>query len=782
MTKSSGNAPSSSRTTRLLGLLLLAAAFAPVQAGAAASRPDSYAEFDTSVASSDGSALKTIIEAGATSYIFVRRGAYVLDNPVVIDRGTSLFVHGADRMHTVLIAKNPALPLFVVQRAPLVNFAGLSFIPTRDSPHSLNARAISTENTEPLAFEMLDCAVGHAMLTFAGPGRYQIQTPSLSPGGRVRASIWVDHPDADVLVFAGDASNGLERLRTLGDFAFVWQRRGRIRVHSTTFEASLGQGDVRIESESWLGPHVIANVRSEGVSGALVGTGARSRFLYVPPTTERVDVLLKANGGAWATRPLASANARLNCAMISYGAAGTVWLLGNRAEGWCGHHIAEGSAPDATIVSVGNLISSPEPFAISAKRIITAGDLFNHSVWTLGDQTYPVVRWIPDGSPAPKLSSYSDVPPVPDDELPSALLRPRLDSAMPGMIDVTSAPYGALGDGTTDDTQSIQKALDAHCDGATPKAIFFPEGTYRITRTLYLNHHSGGSCRRRPTTGGWIAGAGSASTILAMDPDMKMGTFATDGLAYATVQGITFKTWAWRTGDPEVPNVDLEFYPGSLATQQNNFYDVVFDGGFGGLAIGVKHPTGAQCSSIVLFDGEIRNTHIGLISGHYNALANGVVASRLIDNDYALGSWTDLSNQGTPPEMPPGGTFFAYNSVSRGSRVQDFRFAGSANGSMWYFYDYDSDAPRFFVSRPTSAPWPIMFDSARLAPRPGAEYLFDVASSMGPIFLNSRVTRSAIRIGQTSMGQSYAIQIQSEIGDWSDAVAPNQHGQTDSMD
>jgi hypothetical protein len=101
---------------------------------------------------------------------------------------------------------------------------------------------------------------------------------------------------------------------------------------------------------------------------------------------------------------------------------------------------------------------------------------------------------------------------------------------------------------------------------------------------------------------------------------------------------------------------------------------------------------------------------------------------------------------------------------------------------MWYFYKYASGAPRFFASKPTSAPWPLMFDSARLEPRPGAQYLFDVASSMGPIFLNSRVTRSAIRIGQTNMGQSYAIKIRSAIGDWSTAVATTKHGQTDSMD
>ena len=393
-----------------------------------------------------------------------------------------------------------------------------------------------------------------------------------------------------------------------------------------------------------------------------------------------------------------------------------------------------------------------------------------------------MVRWIPDGSPARKLSSYADVPPVPQDVLPAALMRPRVTSALPDMINVKDKPYRAAGDGTTDDTRAIQKALDDRCNRKTPKAIFFPEGNYRITNTLYLNHHAGGSCRAAFPYGGWIAGAGSASTVIRMDPGLKKGVFATDGLAAATIQGLTFKTWSYRAGDPAEMNFDIEFYPGYLASQLNTLFDVVFDGGFGGLAIGVKYPTGAQCSSIVVFGGEIKNTHIGMISGHYNALANGVVASRLLDNDYALGSWTDLSNQGTHPPMPPGGTFFAYDSVSRGTRLQDFLFAGSAGGSVWYFHDYTSDAPRFFASKPTSAPWPIMFDRARLEPRPGAEYLFDVASSQGPFFLHSHVTRSAIRIGQTSMGQSYAIKLHSRIADWSAAVAPSQHGQTDSLD
>src|SRR5271169_1770386 len=89
-------------------------------AAVAYNRPASYGEFDTSVAPGDAAALKTAIQSGPNPYIYVQRGIYILDNPVVINRSTSLYLHGADRMNTILAAKNPSLPLFVVQNAPLV--------------------------------------------------------------------------------------------------------------------------------------------------------------------------------------------------------------------------------------------------------------------------------------------------------------------------------------------------------------------------------------------------------------------------------------------------------------------------------------------------------------------------------------------------------------------------------------------------------------------------------------------------------------------------------------
>jgi hypothetical protein len=51
-----------------------------------------------------------------------------------------------------------------------------------------------------------------------------------------------------------------------------------------------------------------------------------------------------------------------------------------------------------------------------------------------------------------------------------------------GVVDVTRAPYGAKGDGLTDDTQAIQRALDDH--PSSDKIIYLPNGSYIISDTL----------------------------------------------------------------------------------------------------------------------------------------------------------------------------------------------------------------------------------------------------------------------------------------------------------
>ncbi len=47
------------------------------------------------------------------------------------------------------------------------------------------------------------------------------------------------------------------------------------------------------------------------------------------------------------------------------------------------------------------------------------------------------------------------------------------------VTDITQPPYGAKGDGTTDDTAAIQKALDARVN-----LLYFPDGTYLVSKSL----------------------------------------------------------------------------------------------------------------------------------------------------------------------------------------------------------------------------------------------------------------------------------------------------------
>lgn len=54
-----------------------------------------------------------------------------------------------------------------------------------------------------------------------------------------------------------------------------------------------------------------------------------------------------------------------------------------------------------------------------------------------------------------------------------------------GSVYLNVRDYGAVGDGTTDDTAEIQAAIDAAITGET---VFFPTGTYKITAPLTVDH------------------------------------------------------------------------------------------------------------------------------------------------------------------------------------------------------------------------------------------------------------------------------------------------------
>lgn len=90
---------------------------------------------------------------------------------------------------------------------------------------------------------------------------------------------------------------------------------------------------------------------------------------------------------------------------------------------------------------------------------------------------------------------------------------------------------GAKGDGTTDDTRAIQRALDnAH---AGFKTIYFPAGTYRVTGTLTLESSEGKFVS--------LYGEGPDKTIIAGDAALN-GNVITSGMRSGfKLQGLTIK-------------------------------------------------------------------------------------------------------------------------------------------------------------------------------------------------------------------------------------------------
>lgn len=80
-------------------------------------------------------------------------------------------------------------------------------------------------------------------------------------------------------------------------------------------------------------------------------------------------------------------------------------------------------------------------------------------------------------------------------------------------VGVSVKSYGAVGDGTTDDTAAIQAAIN-HCLSTQPQpALYFPAGVYRITSTLNYTGYLG----IRTYGDGMSPNTGYASTMLKWD-------------------------------------------------------------------------------------------------------------------------------------------------------------------------------------------------------------------------------------------------------------------------
>lgn len=100
---------------------------------------------------------------------------------------------------------------------------------------------------------------------------------------------------------------------------------------------------------------------------------------------------------------------------------------------------------------------------------------------------------------------------------------------------VSAMDFGAMGDGKADDTDALQKALDATFDGGDPGFLSIPPGSYRVTRTLRVSLHG----KRNDIThqSGLLAhGARVVSDIANGDPVLYIESKAT--VRFVIIEGL----------------------------------------------------------------------------------------------------------------------------------------------------------------------------------------------------------------------------------------------------
>ena len=188
--------------------------------------------------------------------------------------------------------------------------------------------------------------------------------------------------------------------------------------------------------------------------------------------------------------------------------------------------------------------------------------------------------------------------------------------------------FGALGDGTTDDTAAIQAALNAAYGssgsphGATAaianRPVFFPNGTYKITSPLHLTN----------VRGAHIYGGGRFTTTIQNTNNGSV--FVTNGCEYSRFERLNLA--ASGTG----VCFDLDWNnTGSTALQSNTFSDIFFQYGAYGLRIGQTGYMGSE--TLIMNCYFIAHSVAGIATRNYNALQQTVIGGNIAQ--CAIGIW-----------------------------------------------------------------------------------------------------------------------------------------------
>jgi hypothetical protein len=203
--------------------------------------------------------------------------------------------------------------------------------------------------------------------------------------------------------------------------------------------------------------------------------------------------------------------------------------------------------------------------------------------------------------------------------------------------------YHAVGDGVSDDTAVIQRALDALGKPGQSPVLFLPHGTYRITHSLVLTSRINIA----------VVGEDPAATVIAWDGPNGGTMFWVNGVAYSRFTHLSFNgnrrasVAVEQSWDGKQPHFDT-----GNEYSDSSFIDVEY-----GIHGGFKDKGFAETS--IRRSRFVRNTKVGVALGNFNALDIWVWDSLFDQCGVGIGNGDGAGN------------FHVYNSVFRRSTVSD---------------------------------------------------------------------------------------------------------------